>query len=458
MKNENFKGRYNELSELNRRYVGGKKEFGVVYGRRRIGKSILLGEFIEDKKGLFFQAKKNNSYGNLSSFSYELNKLLNQPKGFVYSSWEEVFDVINELSKEQRFVLIIDEYPYIVEQEDSFPSVLQEFIDRANENLFLIISGSDVSLLKKEIKDHASPLYKRRTFEMAITKMPHKEAIEFLSKYDDETKCNYLALMSSYPYYLAAIDLNLSFEENVQNLLFNQYGSFFTLPDQLLSNSTKVQDVYNAILNAIAHRRTTNKEIADYIHEEEAKVSKYLTTLLESELVIKCETFMGNKKTNYYQIGDPLLKFWYYFIFENQERIKINGQKVFEELKEKIYQFISYGFEDVCKLFLTQLNIDGKLEDVFPEIQTYRVEKSILNRSIEIDGLSSVNNKLMIVECKYRKTQFDLGMLIHLIESVSVFPNRLDKSFYIFSKSGFTDEVKAYDKEVVHLYELKDLF
>ena len=458
MKSENFKGRYKELNELNKRYNGTRKEFGVVYGRRRIGKSVLLGEFIDGKKGLFFQAKKNNSYGNLASFSYELNKLLNQPKGFVYSSWEEAFDVISELSKEQRFVLIIDEYPYIVEQESSFPSILQEFIDRANENLFLIISGSDVSLLKKEIKDHASPLYKRRTFEMAIAKMPHNEAIEFLSQYDNETKCNYLALMSTYPYYLAAIDCNLTFEENIKNLLFNQYGSFFTLPDQLLSNSTKVQDVYNAILNAIAHRRTTNKEIADYIHEEEAKVSKYLSTLLESELVIKCETFMGNKKTNYYKIGDPLLKFWYYFIFENQERIKVNGQKVFEELKEKIYQFISYGFEDVCKLYLTQLNINGELEDVFPEIQTYRVEKSMLGRSIEVDGLSKVNNKLMVVECKYRKTKFDLYMLEHLIESALVFPDKLERCYYIFSKSGFTEEVKSYDKQNIHMYELKDLF
>lgn len=120
-----------------------------------------------------------------------------------------------------------------------------------------------------------------------------------------------------------------------------------------MSNSTKVQDVYNAILSAIAHRRRTNKEISEYIHEDEAKVAKYLLTLLESELVIKCETFMGNKKTNYYEIGDPLLQFWYAFIFENAERIKINGNIVYQEQQTRIHQFICHGFEEVCRLYTT---------------------------------------------------------------------------------------------------------
>ena len=268
-----FIGRENELKELNGRYESGRKEFGVIYGRRRIGKSALISHFLEDKNGILFQAKKDNAYGNLRSFSYELNKLLKLPRGFVFSAWEQAFDALLEYAGNERFVVAIDEYPYIVEQDGSFPSVLQEFIDRANENLFFLISGSDISLLKKEIRDHASPLYKRRTFEMAVAQMPYREALEFLEGFSNEIKCNYLALMSTYPYYLSAINKNLSFEENVRQLLFNQYGTFFTLPDQLLSNATKVQDVYNAILTAIAHRRRTNKEIADYIHEEETKVA-----------------------------------------------------------------------------------------------------------------------------------------------------------------------------------------
>ena len=452
-----FIGRRKELKELEARYNSGRKEFGVVYGRRRIGKSAIITHFLEGKNGLLFQAKRDNAYGNLRSFSYEVDKMCGLPKSFVFSSWEEAFDAVSEFAKGQRFVLAIDEYPYIVEQDGSFPSVVQSFIDRVTENIMLILSGSDVSFLKKEIAEHDSPLYKRRTFEMVVERLPFNEALEFLDAFSDEEKIKYLALMATYPYYLDAIDNKLSFEGNVSRLLFDQYGTFFTLPDQLLSNSTKVQDVYNAIMVAIAHRRITNKSIADYIHEEEAKVSKYLSTLLDSELVIKQQTFMGNKKTSYYEIGDPMLKFWYTFIFENQERIKFNGGYVFKENTDKIVNFICREYENVCRLFLEYCNSNGELPDLFPAIRSYKVEKSLLGRSVEIDGLAATKKYLLVVECKYRNVPFDMAMFRHLEESASVFPEKLQRLYCIFSKSGFTSEVETLQGQNVRLYGLKDI-
>ena len=452
-----FIGRSKELAVLNGKYQSGRKEFGVIYGRRRIGKSALITKFLEGKEAILFQAKKDNAYGNLRSFSYALAKAIGLPKNYVFGSWEEAFDSLLDHAAGRRFVLAIDEYPYLLEQNPSFPSVLQEFVDKAGDNLFLLVSGSDVSLLRKEIKDHSSPLYKRRTFEMAITQLPYKEALLFVSPFGDEEKMDYLALMSTYPYYLSAINPKLSFDENLEGLLFNQYGAFFTLPDQLLSNSTKVQDVYNAILVAISHRKRTNKEIADSIHEEESKVAKYLLTLTDGELVEKRETFMGSRKTNYYEIGDPLLRFWYSFVFENQERIKINGKKVYEEEKEPIHQFLCHGFEEVCRLYIEQLNEDGRLPEIFPKPQLYRVEKSKLGRSIELDGLSLANDKLLVMECKYRSVPFDGAMLHHLVESASVFPDKYQREYFVFSKSGFTEEVKKAEGEHLHLVDSKAL-
>ena len=205
-------------------------------------------------------------------------------------------------------------------------------------------------------------------------------------------------------------------------------------------------------------KKRSNKEIADYIHEEEAKVAKYLITLQESEIVSKCETFMGNKKTIYYEINDMLLKFWYKFIFPNEDRIKINSDIVFKELQEQIKQFISFGFEDVCRLYLNQKNINGELNTVYPPLKPYKVEKSQLNRSIEIDGLSQINNSLLIIECKFRNTKFNKIMLEHLIESTSVFSNKLDRYYYIFSKVGFDDDVIKMKSKNINLITMEDLF
>ncbi len=453
-----FIGRKKELNELNFRFNNSKKEFGVIYGRRRIGKSTLINEFLKDKPNIFFQAKKDNMYGNLRSFSYEIDKLLDLPKSFVFSSMEEAFDSLIEYAKGKRFVIAIDEYPYIVNQDASFPSVLQEAIDRAPENLFFLISGSDVGMLKNELEDHNSPLYKRRTFEMNVTKLKYSESLEYLKNVDNETKIKYLSFTSTYPYYLSAMDFDIPFEENIKRLLFNEYGTFFTLPDQLLSNSLNTQDVYNAILYAISKRKRSNKEIAEYIHEDEAKVSKYIKTLLQSELLDKRETYNGNKKTVYYEIGDPMLRFWYMFIFNNMEKIRMNGELVYNNLQEDIKQFICYGFEEVSRLYMDELNSKGLLGNIFAPFKPYKVEKSILNRSIEIDGLSNDDEKLIVMECKYRKEKFTLSMLKHLEESASVFPSKYTRVYYLFSKNGFDDEIKKIQSDKYHIIELGDMF
>lgn len=450
-----FYGRNKELELLNNKYNSNRKELGVLYGRRRIGKTELLKAFIENKNGLLFQAKKASSYENLKSFSYAINKFIGEKRPFVYESYEMAFDVFLEFVSEKRFVLIIDEYPYILDQNSSFSSVLQEFVDNMPDNIMVILSGSDVSFLKEEITKHNSPLYKRRTFEIELRKMPFDEALKMLDGFDFEDKCKYLSLLSTYPYYLNALDKERTFDENVINLIFNQYGTFFSLPDQLLSNSTNIQDVYNSILEAIALRKRSIKDISLYIKEEGAKVSKYLSILLNNELVTKNEMFDGNQKNNYYEIADPLLRFWYTFIFQNEERIKTNGKIVYQSLSEQINVFLSKGMENVARSYIDYLNSKGRLKDVFSPLKEYKVEKSKLNRSVEIDGLSKNEKYLLVMECKFRNKEFSKEMFEHLEESVSIFPDKLIRDYYIFSKNGFSKELKETDN--LHLIDFKDI-
>ena len=451
-----FIGREKELRTLNERYYSGRKEFGVVYGRRRIGKTALLGEFAKGKSCVFFQAKRDSAYGNLRSFSYVLDKVLGLPLNYVFSSYEEAFDSLRERAKGERLLLIIDEYPYVLEQEPSFSSTIQELYDHSDDNLFLILSGSDVSFLKEEIENHDSPLYKRRTFEMRVEKLPFSEATAFLEDLPVKTRCDYLSLFGPYPYYLSSIDHQLSFAGNVKRLLFDQYGPFFSLPDQLLSNSTKVQDVYNAILLAISHRKRSVKEISLYIREEEAKVSKYLSTLLQSEIVERRTAFMGSQKTAYYEIGDSLLRFYFQFVFHEQERIRYNGEIVYKENESKINDFVCHGFEDVCSLYLEELNQKGELGTVFPKTRNFRADKSKLGRSIEIDGLAEANGFLLVMECKYKNCRFDKAMLEHLKESASIFSDDLKRLYCVFSRSGFEDGVEEGDG--LKLFDLERMF
>lgn len=450
-----FVGREKELKQLNSAFSSQNKELGVIYGRRRIGKTKLIDQFVKDKPHLFYQAKEDSSYGNLRSFSYELNKLMSLPLDFVYSSWQAALDALSNYFNGSRFILCIDEYPFITKQDKSFSSIVEEFYDHSNDNLMLLISGSDVSFLKKEIRNKKSPLYKRKTFEMNVQKLPLEEALQFFNGVDKETICSFLSIMSTFPYYLSAINTNNTFEDEIKRLVINEYGPFFNLPENVLSKSNK-PDIYNAILFAIANRKTNISDISSFIKEETGKVSKYLTTLLESEVVGKRTTFNGNKKNNYYVITDPLLKFWYKAVYPNQSRIIINPDMIFDEIRVDLKQAVEFGFEDVSLLYLNKLNRTGKLGRVYPEIQTFKADNTRLGRSVEIDGLAEQDGHLLVVECKYRKEKFTIEMFEHLKESDSIFNKNLIREYYLFSKSGFDEQLK--ESINVKLIDLSTLF
>ena len=167
--------------------------------------------------------------------------------------------------------------------------------------------------------------------------------------------------------------------------------------------------------------------------------------------------FNCGRKNNYYEISDQLLNFWYTFIFKNSEKIKINGSIIFKQ-EESINVFLNHGFEHIASLYIDQLNKDGKLEDVFERPKVFKVEKTKLGRSIEIDGITRTNDNLLIIDCKDTNKKYSKTMFEHLQESASIFSDKLNRIYYIFSKSGFDDEMNNLDMTNVHMINYDDLF
>ncbi|MCD8201140.1 MAG: ATP-binding protein [Clostridia bacterium] len=451
-----FLGRTKELNALNERYVSDKKHFGVIYGRRRIGKTEMVCEFLNGKVGIYFQAVQGTVLRNLKAFSEKVCSLIDYPEDYVFSSWGKAFEKLSSYFSGQRYCLVIDEYPFIASKDKSFSSIVQDFYDHSGDNLFLMLMGSDVSFLKNEITDNTSPLYKRRTFEINLGKMTLDEALLFLDGLSTEDKCNYLSLMSSYPYYLSSIDKNKSFEENVISLLLNRPCIFENLPDIVLSDTTRVQGVYNTILESVSHRHHSISEISDDIGEERTSVSAYVNVLCNCGILSRNETFKGNLKTHYYTIDDPMLRFWYLFVYPNQDKIHNNGTLAYENMKDRISDFLCRGFEDTAILYLYKLNSEGKLGTLFGTFKRYKADNlPKLGRSVELDAIAQEGNILLIAECKYRKKPFTNEMMEHLRESTSIFADKWERQYYIFSKSGFEDGFE-YSPDI-HCFTAEDI-
>ncbi len=458
-----FIGRKTELAELEGRFQSGRFEMGVVYGARRIGKTSLLQEFIKGKAAFYFQAKESNELDNRTAFSAKVNSLIGVPYAFVYPSYSDGFDALLKYAQGKPFVIVIDEIAFIAQSDKGFLSELQYNIDHKfkDTQVKLILSGSTISFMKDILKNKRGPLFQRSTFQMNIKKMLYSDALAFLEGLSTEEKMQYLSIFGEHPYYLEMIDKSRSFDENLQRLLFSRFGTLVDAPDKVLPTASKDQNTYNTILKAIAHRRRTNKEIAEYIGKEPNYVASYLPKLVDNEIIEKRESFNRNQKMNYYEISDNLIRFWYRFVFDNREEIQQNmGSVIYGDLLEEIALFISTGFEDVALSYLTEKNITGALGHHYGILRGYKVDNSKLGRSVELDGLASgigkAKNRLLVAECKYRNKALSLAVLEHLRESLTIFPAE-HYDIYLFSKSGFAEDILALHDPDVHLISMEEM-
>ena len=143
-----FVGRTKELSFLNDLYDSDKFEFAVIYGRRRVGKTTLIKEFVKDKELVInFAAIEYDNQTNLRNLSFEIYKQLDGIESkSVFLDFHSAFEYVFEKSITQRIVLVLDEYPYMAREEQSLNSVLQRLIDKYQETskLVLLISGSSM--------------------------------------------------------------------------------------------------------------------------------------------------------------------------------------------------------------------------------------------------------------------------------------------------------------------------
>lgn len=455
-----FIGREEELALLNKKYQSGNFEFGVIYGTRRIGKTTLINEFIKDKDAIYFQAKEVAVKDNRRAFSRAINEKMSLPLDYVYPDWETIFAAILSFYKGKRGILVIDEYPYLAARGSGFSSYLQDFIDNhAKESqLMILLSGSNISFMEKEMKNRTSPLYKRKTFAMKIAPLAFKDAVAFLKGISLEGKASYLSLFGSHPYYLSFIDKRASFEDNLQELVYSKEGPLLDAPNDVLTSSVRESAFYNSILSAISKGYITIDAIAEYLEETAPKIGKYLDRLLKDAIVEKKVMFNSTRKT-YYAIRDRFLDFWYRFIMDEESRIAIGfGKAVYQEQTNGIKNFLEHHYEDVCLDYLQEESLSGHLGAPYYPIQNLRIEKSELGRSIEIDGLSRYQSHLLVVECKFTNRKRTYQDCLDMQEDVSIrlFAKQTDKEFYLFSKNGFADGLKEKLGENFHLVKNKD--
>jgi AAA+ ATPase superfamily predicted ATPase len=454
-----FVGRKNEMDFLQEKYESKNAEFVILYGRRRIGKTELLKEFGKDKKHIFYSGHQINDKMQLNRIT---KSLINHFGVNIYSQsfgeWESVFTYIGEnLSEKEKTVIVLDEFPYMIESNHSITSVMQSTWDHilSKKNIMLVVCGSSMSFMEKEILSEKNPLYGRITGLLKMTEMDFESSKAFYPRSSLNEQIAYYSVFSGVPYYLSLINDSLSFKENIIRNILSNGSVLFNEVEFLMKQELREVGVYNTIITAIALGRTKQNGIVQLTGIEKTKLPYYLNSLMDLGIVKK--EFPSNVKTKdmpksrngLYQLDNGFFRFYFRFVYPYlSELMDGNIEIIYEDvIKKQLPSFIGYEFEKIAIHHMRQMNTENRLP-----VRCIKIGRW-WKKDKEIDIMAyDAQNRYIFGECKWNNEKVGMKVLRELQEKSIEIKPAIERYYILYSKSGFTDEltnVSKVDKGII---------
>lgn len=463
-----FVGRKNELSLLEEMYLSDRFEFLVLYGRRRVGKTELLSEFARQHKDdtVYFSALQRNNPLNLEDFSKMIQMHFDQRYIAPFPDWEAGFIYYGDKVSERRQILIIDEFPFLAEPDPLIMSILQHLIDHVwkKKNIMFVLCGSNISYMEKEVIGQNAPLFGRTTSQLELRSFDYLDSGAFFPDYSNVDKLIAYGILGGIPRYLNEFEDSISIRKNLERHLLRNGAFLKDEPLVFLRMETRESAIYNSIITAISEGINTPVRIGGRIHEDRAKVSKYLLTLQNLRLVERCVPCGESEKSKnaIYKIKDNFFRFWYRFAFSNRNYYDLLGpEAASEDIEKNLSDYMGLAFESICKEYLVRLAKEGELPFVPYYLDKWWGTNPVLKVQDDVDllGLSKDGKLGIFCECKFKNNKFVMEDYDDTLNAVKAFPDMQKYYLYFFSKSGFTDSVRSRAaEEGAHLIEIDDLF
>ena len=438
-----FIGRERELKALNDLYISNKFEFAVIYGRRRIGKTELIRQFIGNKKAIYFMGIESNAKLNLENFSksiLEFNTGISSDTSFA--SFQSALEYVFRLAEKERIILAMDEYPYVARSSKSLASTLQMLIDKYKDNskLMLILCGSSMSYMEDHVLAYKAPLYGRRTAQIKLLPFDFEETCRYLSGMTGEDKALMYGAVGGTPQYLLQINDKLGVEDNIKNTYLNPISFLYEEPTNLLKQEVREPAIYTAIITAIATGASRMADISTKVGEDTSVCTTYIKNLISLGIVQK-ETPYGEKslRKTIYSIADNMFRFWYRFVLENNSIIARGAADLaYKRIEPYFTDYMGKVFEDISAQYLWKLLLEGKSPIEFTSLGRWWGNDPRTRRQTEIDIMGEQDkNSALFAECKWTNEKVDLGVLETLVQRSKLFAYQ-KVHLFLFSKSGFT--------------------
>ena len=450
-----FLGREKEILDLEKEYArdGG---FVVIYGRRRIGKTTLIKQFIKSKTAFYFLATKEVESQSMKRFAGVIarttgNSVLQKA---TFSDWLDLFQAVADYKPNEKKVLVIDEFPYLVKVNDSFPSILQNAWDEIlkDSNVMLILCGSLISMMKKHALSYESPLYGRRTAQMRIAPLPFTTVYEN-QKLSFEEAAEQYSITGGVPKYMEFFSDGQPLYEQIKENVLSKNGFLYEEPNFLLTDEVQVPTNYFSIIKVIADGNHKLGTIAGILGLETSALTPYLKTLSELGFIEKqvpvTEKNAEKTRKGLYFISDNFLRFWFRYVYPYKGELELDNTQISLDELDKDFKekFVAFAYEDICKEIFARLCSDKAIDFTPSKIGSYWLNDKSGNTQIDVMAVDTVNKRLFAGECKYHNQPIDADVYFELVKKVdnsaeikSAFKG-YTVIYGVFSKSGFTSRM-----------------
>jgi uncharacterized protein len=355
-----LRNRISELASLNEAWEkaqSGVPQLVMVTGRRRVGKSFLLGHFAKGKRSLVHVGTREAMPIQLASIARSIGGIMNAP-GIrpAIESWHDVFEVVGVLAISEPLMLIIDEVPYLQEVDPAWATIAQAAWDRISHGpetkLMIVLSGSSRRVMET-LTAGGGPLYGRATQNVRVNPIAAESIGEFLPSLNSTQRFEAYAATGGYPMHLNAWDQSVSSLTNLQTLAASPGAILYDNARMILGEEFPTGLGYERVLSSIGMGRRRFGEIST---DAGIRIEGPLATLEHIGLV-EAERPVGSPRKTHplYKISDPYLAFWFNVISRIRGPVELGAGSVAMRNSEPIWRgHVANVFEDVTRQYLAK--------------------------------------------------------------------------------------------------------
>lgn len=448
-----FIDREMEMDTLQREYQRDGSALVVLYGRRRVGKTTLISEFIRGKKALFFLASEESEVQNRNAFKEKAAEFLDSDllRNADIKSWDVLFKAIMDTPFDSKPIIVLDEFQYLGKSNPAFPSIFQRIWEEIlkDRQVMVILCGSLISMMESQTLAYGSPLYGRRTAQIRLKQIPFTYYHQFFPDRSRRDLIEMYSVTGGVPKYIELFSESGDIFSTIQKCILNRSGYLYDEPHFLLQQEVSEVGSYFSIIKAIAAGNSKLSAISSLLETKATSLTKYLKTLIDLDILERevpvTEENPEKSKKGLYRIKDNYLRFWFAFVYPNMSFIETgHSEIVMNKIRKSLVKnHIAFVYEDVCREQMWKLNAEESWPFHFSKLGRYWDSKL----EIDIAAIDPEGKNLILGECKYWSDPVGVHVLrdLELKAQAVTWEQTKRKTWYVlFSVSGFTEELKEY--------------